>query len=274
MPLNASKPLIFVVISVLVVALVYSSISAFNVFAVQRGDAPPDADCEVDVFSDTSYCCWTETDPGDPEGIELNYCQSCSTNGCNPKRPDRRPEGPTTGEEISPGVTGGLEQPATPRPFDPTAPLQGGVLQQQQTPPTSAPGTSPGVLQQLEQGDFAPGFAPGFLRQQEQQPPSEGAAELLPPPATEETPPATEEMEQAVPVCQDDLEFNEGLGFCVPTDCPEGQALNEEAGICVLEQPEVAEEQEEPEQQQSEQEEQDQEQQSSDEGDNSEDGSN
>jgi hypothetical protein len=160
-----------------------------------------------------------------------------------------------------------LEQPPTPAPFDPTAPLQGGVLEQQQTPPTSAPGTSPGVLQQLEQGDFTPGFAPGFLRQQEQSPADQGAAELLPSPATEETQPTTEEVEQAVPVCQEGLEFNEDLGFCVPTDCPEGQVLDEEAGVCVLEESEVEEEQPE---QQSEPEQQDQ-QQPSEDGQDSED---
>jgi hypothetical protein len=247
---DISKPLIFVVISVLVIALAYSSISAFNVFAAQRGDAPSDADCEEDVFTDTTYCCWTETDPSDPEGIDLNYCQSCSTNGCEPKRPDRRPEGPTTGEGISPGVTGGLEQPPTFSPFNPAAPLQGGVLEEQQppTPPPSAPGASPGILEQQEQGS-SPEL--GFSERQQ------------PPPATEQTQPATVDEEQSVPVCQEGLEFNEDLGFCVPEDCPEGQVLDEESGICVLEEPEVVE-QEEPEQQ-SEPEEQDQ-QQSSEEG--------
>jgi hypothetical protein len=103
------------------------------------------------------------------------------------------------------------------------------------------------------------------LRQQEQPPPpaDEGAAELLAPQATEETQPATEELEQAVPVCQESLEFDEDLGFCVPTDCPEGQILDEEADVCVLEEPEVAE-QEEPEQQ-TQREEQDQQQQPSEE---------
>jgi hypothetical protein len=50
------------------------------------------------------------------------------------------------------------------------------------------------------------------------------------------------EEQQAVPVCQEGLEFNENLGFCVPTDCPVGQELNEESGICVLKEPEEAEE--------------------------------
>jgi hypothetical protein len=38
------------------------------------------------------------------------------------------------------------------------------------------------------------------------------------------------------------LEFNEDLGFCVPEDCPEGQVLDKESGICVLEEPETEEE--------------------------------
>lgn len=36
--------------------------------------------------------------------------------------------------------------------------------------------------------------------------------------------------------------FNEDLGFCVPEYCPEGQVLDEESGICVLEELETAEE--------------------------------
>ena len=120
----------------------------------------------------------------------------------------------------------GVLQPLTP---DPTAP---GVLEQQEppTPPTFAPGVSPGALEQLEQGEgFSPGFlerqqqpptdqgaltppplAPGFLQRQQEQPPADqGAAEL---PATEGTQPATVE-EEPVPVCQEGLEFNENLGF-------------------------------------------------------------
>jgi hypothetical protein len=211
---------VFVVISVLVGALVYSSISAFNVFAVQRGEAPPDADCEGDVISDTAVCCWTEADPDPERGIELNWCQSCSTNGCNNKFP-----APLE-----------LEQPPTPTP-GPAAPLQdGGVLQQ---PPTQ------GVAPPVTRGQ---GVSPqdGAL----QQPPADQGATELPPPATEETQPATE---QSVPVCQEGLEFNEDLGFCVPENCPEGQILDEETGLCVLEEQEAVEE---PEQQPTEEEQQ------------------
>ena len=73
-----------------------------------------------------------------------------------------------------------------------------------------------------------------------------------------------------MPVCQEGLEFNEDLGFCVPTECPESQVLDEASGLCVLEEPQVAEE----EQQQSLSEEQNRQQQSSNEGDGSDDSSN
>jgi hypothetical protein len=81
------------------------------------------------------------------------------------------------------------------------------------------------------------------------------------------------EEEQPIPVCQEGLEFNENLGFCVPEDCPEGQVLDEESGICVLEEPEVAEDpaQSEPQEEQSEPE---QPEQQSSEGDGSQDNGN
>jgi hypothetical protein len=100
----------------------------------------------------------------------------------------------------------------------------------------------------------------------EQSPADQGTTEF--PPETEGSQSATpEEVQPVAPVCQEGLEFDEGLGFCVPTDCPESQVLDEEVGICVLEGPEVTEE--EPEQQ-SGPGGRDQ-QQSSDQGENSED---
>jgi hypothetical protein len=269
MRISVNKSLHIVVISVLVVAISYSSIfTTFRVHAAPPGlgFGDPNADCWTQA-TDTpggyvTTCCWAETDVNDPEKIEIEVCQQCdydpttrTHSGCGNTYPAPAST-PTTGENIAPGDTGVLEQPPTSSPFDPTAPLQGGVLEQQeQTPPTSAPGTSPGVLQQLEEGDFAPGFAPGFLRQQEEQPPAgQGAAELPPPPATEEIQPLTEEVEQAAPVCQEGLEFSEDLGFCVPEDCPEGQVLDEETGLCVLEEPEAPQEELEEQQQQSEEE--------------------
>jgi hypothetical protein len=210
-------------------------------------------------------------DPTDPRG----HLRDCSPRYIDMAAAEQPPEPsiptpPTTGEGILQEESGVLEEPPTPPQFDPTAPLQGGVLEQQPTSPPSAPGASPGVLEQLEQGE---GFSTGFLEQQREQPPTEqGAAELSSPPATEGTQPATVEEDKSGPVCQEGLEFNEDLGYCVPTECPEGQVLDEEAGICVPEEPEVVE-QEEPEQQ-SQPEEQDQQQQPLSEEESSEENSN
>jgi hypothetical protein len=256
-----SRPLIYAVISVLVVVLIHSSYSfSIFVYAVQ-------INCS-ETGTLTVTCCQDHVinrSPSNPAGTLVTYCTDC----------DVKPGG----SKILEGPYKGLynvnqlqncgeryidvksEQPPTSSPFDPTAPLQGGVLeQQQQTPPTSAPGASLGVLEQLEQDD---GFSPGFLERQQQPPADQGATELPPIVTPEETQPVTVEEEQPAPVCQEGLEFNEGLGFCAPEDCQEGQVLDEESGICVLEGPEAAEE-EEPEQQ-SPPEEQDQQRQPSEE---------
>jgi hypothetical protein len=259
---------IFVVISVLVGALIYGSYPRSDLFAVivERGLI----DCVPFANVDEVQCCQTETDD---KGIEIKWCTDCVNtsppSNCGPRYQEAGigETPPPAGPSVLP-EDGVFEQPPTFSPFNPAAPLQGGVSEQQpQTPPPSAPGTSPGILEQLQQGE---GVSPGFLERQQTPPADEGATEL-PPPATEQTQPATVEEEQSAPVCQEGLEFNEDLGFCVPTECPEGQVLDEEAGVCVLEEPEVVE-QEEPEQQ-SEPEEQDQ-QQSSEEEEDSEDNTN
>ena len=68
------------VISFLVLALIYSSPSTFNVFGAPPSD-PPGAACWTHATGGpgqyTTTCCWTETDPADPEGIEIDYCQHC-----------------------------------------------------------------------------------------------------------------------------------------------------------------------------------------------------
>jgi len=268
-----SKPLIFVVISVLVVALVCSSFTPFTPLIVYAEAPAPgwfaSKDCGSPV-NGLTWCCWTEK-----EGKkEVKYCQTCAAQPdgsweCTTKEKQslEQPPTPQPFDPTAPLQGGVLEQPPTFSPFNPAVPLQGGVLEQQeQTPPPSAPGASPGILEQLEQGS-SPEL--GFSERQQQAPPADqGATELPPPSATEETQPATVEEEQPVPVCQEGLEFNEDLGFCVPTDCTEGQELNEETGICVLEeeQPAAAEE---PEEQQ-----QPEEEQSSEESDSEGDGSN
>jgi hypothetical protein len=76
------------------------------------------------------------------------------------------------------------------------------------------------------------------------------------PPATDETQPATVEEEPVPP-------------------CPEGQALDEELGLCVLEEPEAAEEQQESQPERDQQQSEDEgDQRQSEEGDGSEDNNN
>ncbi|MGH9984962.1 MAG: hypothetical protein ACRD8W_13515 [Nitrososphaeraceae archaeon] len=108
-------------------------------------------------------------------------------------------------------VESALEQTPTPPPSGPAAPLQDGVLEQ---PPGQ------GVAPPLTRGQ---GVLPqdGVLQQQE--PADQGEAELQ---APEETKPANaEEVPELV--------------------CPEGQVIDEETGLCVLEETEVVEEPEE-----------------------------
>jgi hypothetical protein len=252
-----SKPLIFVVISVLVVVLVCSSFTPFTPLIVYAEAPAPgwlaSKDCGSPV-NGLTWCCWAEK-----EGKkEVKYCQTCVAQPdgsweCTTKEKQslEQPPTPQPFDPTAPLQGGVLEQPPTFSPFNPAVPLQGGVLEQEQTPPPSAPGASPGILEQLEQGS-SPGL--GFSERQQPPPADQGATELSPP-TTEQTQLATVEEEPPVPVCQEGLEFNEDLGFCVPTDCPEGQVLDEEIGICVLEeQPAAAAEEPEEQQQQTEEE--------------------
>jgi hypothetical protein len=247
---------IFVIISIFVIALTYEYyITALFVSAEPYGEITCKRTGTLKVkccqlhsektsggigFDIVQYC--TDCDVG-PGGVRQNCSERYIEMSAEQPPGPSLPTPPIAGENIVPGDTGVLEQPPTSSPFDPTAPLQGGILEQRQTPPTFAPGDSPGVLEQLEQDSEL-----GFFERQPLPPSDQGAAEL--PPATEGSQPATVEEEPQVPVCQEGLEFNEDLGFCVPTECPEGQELNEETGICVLdEQPAAAEEPEEQQQQ-------------------------
>jgi hypothetical protein len=152
-----------VVISVLVVALIYSSTSAFNVFGLVPDEAPSNAECHsfgTQVSNLITWrCCWTETDPNDPDGIELYWCQYCTRHGCDPKKPasQGRPTGPAAPlqegvleqpeqpplfgrNEAAVPPTGGIVQPftSTTPPLFGNVPLQGGfgILQEPETPPT------------------------------------------------------------------------------------------------------------------------------------------
>jgi hypothetical protein len=222
----SSKPVIFVVISFLVIGLIYSSVSIY-VFAVPKDKNFGGNDCANLKTGPNEAskvkCCWRERVPG--QFLAVEYCQTCTVTkagqDCTQKELQFREQPPTADETVAPQGDGVLEQPPTPPPSGPVGPLKGGILEQ------------------LEQGE---GLQQGFFEQQQQQPSADQGAAELPPTTTEETQPATVEEEPSAPVCQGGLEFNEDLGFCVPEDCPEGQVLDEDSGICVLEEPETAEE--------------------------------
>ena len=123
------------------------------------------ANCVYNDFYNNHECCWTETDPNDPEQIEIYKCQTCwvekGTVNCTSPYPDQRAP-PTTGENIVPEIEGGIEQPPsqnTPpiRSDNSVAPNDGSnVIDEQQantnSPPTDqrVPPGNVGVLEQLE----------------------------------------------------------------------------------------------------------------------------
>jgi hypothetical protein len=196
------RSLCSVVTSVLIIALLYSPLSAFKVNAL-----PPDPNYEGGTCSGITTnkntgsldrtCCWTQTKEGS-KGVfkpRAKYCQTCSADAegkftfCSAKR---------IAEVVS-------DEPPTPLPTQPSGPFvlpEEGVLQEPTTPPS----------------DPAAPMQDGVL--QKQPPSDQGAAE---PPATEGTQPATME-EEPLP------------------SCPEDQVLDEETGLCVVEEIEAAEE--------------------------------
>jgi hypothetical protein len=236
------KSLFLVITSLtfLISGAICSQLSVLPVFA-----EPPDPcygdGCEGTSCGDTVdfgltqdvQCCWTGPN-GDP------ICQNCSSSTdtgeilyCDPPRTK------ADSSTIAPPPSG-FAPPPPPGPGQggPGNVLPEGVFEGPTTPPQQQKKTP-------EIAPLPPTCPPGQAldedtnlcfrvpqEQEEQQQQSE----------------VTEE-EQPVPVCQEGLEFNENLGFCVPEDCPEGQVLDEESGICVLEEPEVADvpEQSEPE---------------------------
>lgn len=218
------------------IALICSSFTPFIVLA-----APPASgwgsskDCVLNKTSGEVRCCWRERVPGQILGVE--YCQTCERTAkgweCKQKERQSMLAPPTTGEDIFPEDTGVLEQPPTPpQSLPPT--VGENILQQDLGILEEAP--SQGVPP-LKQGE---GVLPelGFL---EQQPADQGVAE---PPATEATQPAAVE-EELGPSCPEGQVLDEESGLCVLEDCPEGQVLDEESGLCVLEEPEAIEEPEE-----------------------------
>lgn len=77
-----SKHMSILAISFFVTILAYSSSASFQVYG-----APPSSgfkgasECYTQAIGPPGTyitdCCWGETDPGDPEQIEMRYCQQC-----------------------------------------------------------------------------------------------------------------------------------------------------------------------------------------------------
>jgi hypothetical protein len=232
------KSLIFVVIPIITFVLAYGP-STVVVLGLDNRANDPGAICSAPKGQSENglalvECCWAEDVPegtGNPEagGNAEIYCSICEDGGTRGKINCSDPELQYI-KEVRPDLgvfpqDGVLEQPPTPPPTGPFVPPQGGVSQQQ-------PSVG-GGLQPLTRGQ---GVLPQDGGLQQQPPADQGATE---PSATERTQPATDE-EEPLPPCPEGQVLDEETGLCVMEDCPEGQVLDEESGICVLAEPETA----------------------------------
>jgi hypothetical protein len=179
-----TKHVIFVVISFLVMGTLGLS---YSTDAIAVPPAGRGGDCESRPSSPgiTYYrCCWTETEEGDPEQIEIYMCQECTVvHGevdCQNPFPDPS-AAPTAGENIVPGDTGVLEQLQDDQPplfgrNEAAVPPTGGIVQPFTT-------TTPPLFGNIPQGG---GF--GVLQEPETPPTFGQVAPLVQKPTTE-TPP-------------------------------------------------------------------------------------
>jgi hypothetical protein len=208
-----SRPLIFVVMSLLVVALMYSSLSEFYVFA-----EPPDpcfgTGCEggycMDTFLGVVQCCWLG-----PNGM-TDICQECWTDDdgefyyCDPPRTKGRSD---TGV-FAPPPSGVAPPPPTEScPENTARDVNGNCTPLTQTPETPVPKSGLGNL--LPEGVFE---GPASLEELPQ-----GA-----PPTAEDG----SEQPPNQPLCPEGQVLDDETGVCVPIECPEGQVLDEETGLC------------------------------------------
>lgn len=132
-----SKPFIFVLISILTIALVYSSISASGVFATGRGAAAP-----PQAAACYPYCGVYQP----PKHTSHTHPATSATSGA----PDDESGSPTTGQSILPGVLQQQQQPppadqgaAAPRIAEPP-PIEDDVSQPQAVDDGSDDGTDDG----------------------------------------------------------------------------------------------------------------------------------
>lgn len=204
----SSKPLIFVVVALLVVALMFSLYSGFAFAAPKHPNWGKKGDCYLayeGTTNEVTICCWSEA------GVRV--CQSCKTG------------------EVATGAKCGEVQRsrevAPPPPPGPKGPLGsipegGGVLPGLEQTPPSPP--TPNIT-----GEIAPPPPPG------PRVPLGAAPEVAPP-----TAPGAEEQQTQPPTAEDGSQQP-------PTEplCPEGQVLDEQSGLCVLEEPQPAEQPEE-----------------------------
>ena len=109
-----TKRVIFMILPLLFVPLVYGMSSTPDACAVPEAGWGSSKDCTITSIGGV-LCCWNEN------GVE--YCQTCY------RIPYGTPGTEEGGWECVPKEKS-LEQPPTPQPFDPTAPLQGGVFEQ------------------------------------------------------------------------------------------------------------------------------------------------
>jgi hypothetical protein len=168
------------ILPLLFVPLVYGMSSTPDACAAPEAGWRSSQDCTVTSFGGV-LCCWKEN------GVE--YCQTCI----------RIPYGTPGTEEGGWECTTkekSLEQPPTPQPFDPTAPLQEGVLEQlpdqpplfgrneAAVPPTGGieqpfTSTTPPLFGNIPQGGF------GVLQEPETPPTFGQVAPLVQKPTTE-----------------------------------------------------------------------------------------
>jgi hypothetical protein len=193
---SISKPLIFVVISVLVIT--YVSSTTFIVFAVFKDDNFDSGSCGAKTTNPATgtqqqTCCWTEEErvPGKLpplNKVKVNYCQTCFDDGdCRGKV---RQFGPPLPSELPT-----LEVP-------PNRTLPGGDIPALETVPREG------------LGNILPGE--GFVQQPSAQPASI--------------------IEEELPQCAEGFELDEETGLCVPEqpeaaeEEPEQQSSEEEEG--------------------------------------------
>jgi hypothetical protein len=137
---NLSKPLVLVVISFLIVALIYSSFSrSYVAFAETKGPII----CRVGYSGFIVYCCQTTTSD---DGIEIRWCTMCdNTNppsNCSPRQPDRNAPPPVLQPKLRPPVVT-TEPPSVAPPNGSSQTVPGTIEQPPSTVKDNSNTTSP-----------------------------------------------------------------------------------------------------------------------------------